>query len=455
MTTVLTRANRPLPKKTIIAGALGNFVEWYDAIVFAYAAAAIGQIFYGNASTSVQLVASFSTFAVTYAVRPFSGIVLGIIADKIGRKNVLMFTVLLMGAATTTIGLLPGYDAIGILAPILLILCRVGQGIAAGGELMGAVTFVMEHVPAERRASGISLIQLGTGMAYPVAFAFSFALMNIGGGEWFNGSGWRWLFLSSAPLALVALYIRSLLTETPVFAALKESGEHTQRPGQEVLRVHKTKILALTLLGFVFMGNSILFLAYLPTYLRGREIDQNAVSVVIAATFLLFALCIPVWGLVLDRVKRHHFRVGSTAAYTLALIPSYLLITSNSIPAIAVGMSVLAVLLASLYAMFPLVAAEAMPPAVRTTGGNVAYNIGTAVIMGPVVLVAMQMVHWFGPVGPAFYGALLGVISVSAALIWRRHLDPDASFALQEAQSTLPEAAVDPDSPRQESLSTV
>lgn len=441
MTATAVRPHRALPKKTIVAGALGNFVEWYDAIVFAYAATAIGHIFYGNASEAVQLVASFSTFAVTYAVRPFSGIALGIIADKIGRKNVLMFTVLLMGAATTTIGLLPGYDSIGIMAPILLILCRVAQGIAAGGELMGAVTFVMEHVPAERRGFGISLIQMGTGMAYPVAFAFSFALMNTGGNEWFNDSGWRWLFLSSAPLALVALYIRSLLTETPVFAAIKAAGEDARHPGKEILQVHKTKILAVTLLGFVFMGNCILFLAYLPTYLRGRQLDQSSVSVVIAVTFLLFALCIPVWGMVIDRIKRHFSRLGSTLAYTCALIPCYLLITSDSIPAIALGMSVLAILLASLYAMFPLVAAEAMPPAVRATGGNMAYNIGTAVIMGPVVLVAIQLVQWFGPVAPAYYGTLLGLISVAAALIWRRHLEPDASFA-QEEESRLKRESV-------------
>ena len=422
------KTNRALPRKTIIAGALGNFVEWYDAIVFAYAAAAIGHIFYGNASEPVQLVASFSTFAVTYVVRPFSGITLGIISDIIGRKNVLMFTVLLMGAATTTIGLLPGYDSIGIMAPILLILCRVAQGIAAGGELMGSVTFVMEHVPAERRGLGISLIQMGTGLAYPVAFAFSYLLMNAGGNGWFNDGGWRWLFLSSAPLALVALYIRSLLTETPVFSAIKETGESSRHPGKEILRVHKTKIVAVAVLGFVFSGNGILFLAYLPNYLRGRQIDQNAVSAVIAATFLLLALCIPIWGMVIDRIKRRYSRLGSTLAYTCALIPSYLLITSNSIPAIALGMAVLAVLLAFLYAMFPLVAAEAMPPAVRGTGGNMAFNIGSALIMGPVVLIALQLVQWFGPVGPAYYGTFLGLMSVAAAVLGHRHLEPDSSF---------------------------
>ena len=429
MSIVLDKTRKPLPRKTVIAAAVGNFVEWYDAIVFAYAAAAIGNVFYGDASPAIQLVAAFSTFAVTYAVRPLGGIILGIIGDKIGRKKVLTFTILLMGAGTTAIGLLPGYDTIGILAPILLIVCRVIQGIGAGGELMSAVTFVMEHVPNDRRGFGVSLIQFGTGLAYPAAFVVSFALMQFGGSDWFNETGWRWLFLSSAPLALVALYIRSALPESPVFASVKETGENLRNPGKEVLKVHKVKMCAVLLFGAVFMGNSILFLAYVPTYLRGRtDISPATVSVITLVAFVLFAVSIPFRGVVLDRIGRHRSRLGFVTAFTVALIPSYWLISQSNTAAILAGMCTIAVLLGSLYPMYPLVAAEAMPPAVRTTGSNTAYNVGVAVIMGPIVVIALQLTEWFGPVAPAYYGAFLGVISIAAALIWRKRLEPDTSF---------------------------
>ncbi|MGO1699216.1 MAG: MFS transporter [Micrococcaceae bacterium] len=441
MSIARTQTNRlPLPRKTVTAGAIGNFVEWYDAIIFAYAAAAIGGVFYGGASPAVQLVAAFSTFAVTYLVRPLGGIILGIIGDRIGRKKILVFTIILMGAGTTCIGLLPGYDTLGVLAPILLILCRIVQGIGAGGELMAAVTYVMEHVPRERRGTGVSLIQFGTGIAYPAAFTFSFVLMQFGGDGWFNEVGWRWLFLSSAPLALVALYIRSSLTESPVFDSVKQEGQDHKNPGREALRVHKKRMLAILLFGLAFMGNSILFLAYVPTYLRGRsDVSFTDVSVITLIAFVLFAVSIPFWGLVLDKVNRHVSRIVLTAAFTIALIPCFWLFAQSSVVSIAVGMSILAILLGALYPMFPLVAAEAMPPAVRTTGSNTAYNIGVAVIMGPMVVIALQLAEWWGPVAPAFYGTILGVISIIAGVIWSKELDPhvDTPVTSPELELTL------------------
>lgn len=139
--------SQKLPRSAVASATIGNFIEWYDLAIYAYTAAAIGKTFFVGLDPSLQLIVSFAVFALTYLVRPIAGMVLGIIGDRLGRKNLLVFTIVIMGCATIAIGLLPGYSQWGAIATFLLLFFRVLQGIGASGEFMGAATFVIEHSP--------------------------------------------------------------------------------------------------------------------------------------------------------------------------------------------------------------------------------------------------------------------------------------------------------------------
>ncbi|MDV8071504.1 MFS transporter, partial [Rhodococcus sp. IEGM 1366] len=202
-------------RRVVISGAIGNFVEWYDLAIYAYATVAISKAFFPAGDSQFAIIATFFMFAVTYAVRPISGIFMGTLGDRLGRKKLLVFSILLMAAGTTTIGLIPDYATIGILAPILLFVCRAAQGVAAGGEFVGAATYVYEYAPPRRRGLLLGLIQMGTGLCYPAAAAVAFLLAQWFGDEAFIDGVWRVMFLLSAPLALVAVFIRMRLAESP------------------------------------------------------------------------------------------------------------------------------------------------------------------------------------------------------------------------------------------------
>lgn len=202
-------------KKVICAAAVGNFVEWFDFAVYGFLATAIAQQFFPSGDATTGLLKTFAVFAVAFAFRPLGGIVFGMLGDRIGRKKVLAMTILLMAGATTLIGLLPTYAAIGIAAPILLTLIRCAQGFSAGGEYAGACAYLMEHAPRTQRAWYGSFIPVSTFSAFACAAVMAYALDASLSPEAMANWGWRVPFLIAAPLGLVGLYLRWRLDETP------------------------------------------------------------------------------------------------------------------------------------------------------------------------------------------------------------------------------------------------
>lgn len=209
-------------KKVICAAAVGNFVEWFDFAVYGFLATAIAQQFFPSSDATTGLLKTFAVFAVAFAFRPLGGIVFGMLGDRIGRKRVLAMTILLMAGATTLIGLLPTYAAIGIAAPIMLTLIRCAQGFSAGGEYAGACAYLMEHAPRTQRAWYGSFIPVSTFSAFACAAVMAYALDASLSPEAMASWGWRVPFLIAAPLGLVGLYLRWRLDETPAFQAVKQ-----------------------------------------------------------------------------------------------------------------------------------------------------------------------------------------------------------------------------------------
>src|SRR5687768_13647573 len=220
--------------KVITASAVGTMIEWYDFYIFGSLAVTISPLFYPEGNDTWALIAYLSTFAVGFVVRPFGALFFGRIGDLVGRKYAFLVTLLLMGGATAAVGFLPTYSQIGILAPILLLLIRVLQGLALGGEYGGAAVYVAEHVPDKQRGFYTSFIQITASLGLLISLAVYIGLQNSMSAESFSAdsftAGWRIPFIISIFLVAVSLYVRLKMEESPIFLHIKSTGMSSARP---------------------------------------------------------------------------------------------------------------------------------------------------------------------------------------------------------------------------------
>jgi MFS family permease len=208
----------------ISASSVGTMIEWYDFYIFGSLATVISPLFYPQGNNTIALIAYLSTFAVGFVVRPFGALFFGRIGDLVGRKYAFLVTLLIMGGATALIGFLPTYATIGIAAPIILLVIRVLQGLALGGEYGGAAVYVAEHVPDERRGFYTSFIQITATLGLFISLVVILLIQNIMTREAFTSWGWRLPFIVSIVLVAVSLYIRLRLKESPIFQHIKSTG---------------------------------------------------------------------------------------------------------------------------------------------------------------------------------------------------------------------------------------
>src|ERR1044071_4774484 len=216
--------------KVIAASAVGTMIEWYDFYIFGSLATVISPLFYPSGNDTLALIAYLSTFAVGFVVRPFGALFFGRIGDLVGRKYAFLVTLLIMGGATAAIGFLPTNATIGIAAPIMLLLIRVLQGLALGGEYGGAAVYVAEHVPDERRGFYTSFIQITASLGLFVSLLVSIVVQNSMSPAAFSAWGWRLPFILSIFLVGISLYIRLRMKESPIFSQIKSAGMTSSRP---------------------------------------------------------------------------------------------------------------------------------------------------------------------------------------------------------------------------------
>jgi len=265
-------------KRAVKAAALGNAMEWYDFGIFAYLASTIGRVFFPSGSDTTELLSSFATFAVAFAVRPIGGMVLGPLGDRIGRKKILSLTMLLMAAGTFCIGLIPSYHSIGVWSPILLIVLRMVQGFSTGGEYGGASTFIAEYAPDKRRGYFGSFLEMGTLAGYVGAAGLVTLLTALLSDHSLDSWGWRIPYLVGGPLGMVGLYLRLKLDETPAFQKLEAENVRASDAADPVETTAKgdlanifrrywpTLILCIALVG-AYNITDYMLLSYMPTYL--------------------------------------------------------------------------------------------------------------------------------------------------------------------------------------------
>lgn len=289
--------------RTAVAVGIGNFMEWFDFAIYGFFAVLIGQMFFpANADPIVASLSSLSVFAVGFLMRPLGAFILGPIGDKYGRRTSLVASVMIMGAATFLMGLLPSYATIGIAAPILLVLLRCVQGLAAGGEWSGSAAYLVESAPDHRRGLFASLISGTAALAFIVGSFVALWINSALDPEAVAAWGWRIPFLLALPMALIGLYIRLKLGDTPVFTALKANHQVAESPLKA--SGNKKNIYAI-LLTFAFSSVSGLGIYYLATYMNNHFTTALGVERVNALLFsgiglLLYLLMCP--------HRRNHFR---------------------------------------------------------------------------------------------------------------------------------------------------
>ncbi len=313
--------------QVITASAAGTVIEWYDFYIFGALAATISPMFYPPGNDLLALIAYLSTFAVGFIVRPFGAVFFGRIGDLVGRKYAFLVTLLIMGGATAVIGVLPTYHQIGYVAPALLILIRILQGLALGGEYGGAAIYVAEHVPDNKRGFYTSFIQITASLGLFVSIAVILAVQWTMSPEAFKAWGWRVPFLLSILLVGLSLYIRLRMKESPIFSHLKSEGKTSTTPIKDSLgTLEAWKRIGLTLFGatagqgVVWYTGQFYAMFYLQTVLK---LPTKTSYIVIAVALALAMPLFVVFGALSDRIGRKRLMMAGCLIAALTYYPIY------------------------------------------------------------------------------------------------------------------------------------
>ncbi|MGV0719479.1 MFS transporter [Mycolicibacterium elephantis] len=371
-------------RKAIAGSAIGNATEWFDYGLYAYGVGYISAaIFPGDGATATLL--ALMTFAVSFLMRPLGGFIWGPLGDRLGRRQVLAITILLMAGATFCVGLIPSYAVIGMWAPTLMVVLRMVQGFSTGGEYGGAATFMAEYAPARRRGMLGSFLEFGTLAGFSLGALMMLGFSLVLTEDQMNVWGWRLPFLVAAPLGLVGLYLRTRLEETPIFKELESTDKREKTIGAEykdLLVRYWGPILRLG--GLVVALNVVNYtmLSYMPTYLEtsiGLSSDMSLVVPIIGMLSMLVFL--PFAGLLSDRIGRKPLWWVSLTGLLVAVVPMFMLMSTGVVGAV-IAFAILGLLyvpqLATISATFPAM----FPTQVRYAGFAIAYNVSTSLFGG-------------------------------------------------------------------------
>jgi metabolite-proton symporter len=418
------------PSTTHIAFAsfIGTAIEFYDFYIYAMAAAlVIGQVFFPASDPATQSLNAFLTFGIAFIARPVGAIVFGHFGDKIGRKTTLAASLLLMGVSTLLIGLLPGYEVLGIWAPILLCILRFGQGLGLGGEWGGAALLATEHAPKDKRAWFGMFPQLGPSVGFLLATLSYLALSVWLSDAQFKAWGWRLPFIASALLVGVGLYIRFKLTETPAFAtALKQNKTHAV-PIKPLLKTHLRPVLlgalAMVVCYNLFYTATVFCLSYGTTHLG---ITRSDFLGMLCIAILLMTIATPLSAKLSDVWGRRPVLLISSALAVLAGFTLSPLLASGSVVQVTIFLSLALFLMGATFAPMGAYLPEQFPVAVRYTGAGLAYQLGgiLGASMAPYISQLLVSAGGLGWVGA--YVSFAAAVSFVAVLLlgetWRSEL---------------------------------
>ncbi|MFE3002884.1 MFS transporter [Nocardia sp. NPDC059246] len=400
-------------RKVLVAAGIGNFVEWYDSGLYALFATTIATVFFPKSDPTAALMSTFAIFALGYVTRPLGGVVFGHLGDRYGRRFTLLLSVMLMSAGTVAMGMLPSYAQIGIAAPVLLVLCRLVQSFSAGGEYTGSNIFVIEHAPSGRRGLYASISPAVSYTPVVVGVLVAEVMTSTTTPEQLTAWGWRVPFLAAAPLALVGLYLRWRVDESPEFAALRAQGKLESAPLKQAFKVAKGPMLiligwAMAYAVAVFLLGTFI-LSYLTVTVKFSKTESLTVQLVFALVVMVaFVLA----GYGIDRVGLKRMAVASALALGAWAVPTFILLQHASVLTASLVVAVCAVFFGGLGSTTVLAAVDLFPARIRASASGMAYNVCLLAFGSTAPYVATWLISEGNRLAPGYY--LAGVCAVAA-----------------------------------------
>lgn len=411
--TASTRTEAQHKTKAVLASAIGNLMEWYDFGIYGYFAPILSTLFFPAKDQLTSLLITFAVFGVGFVIRPLGGFLFGHYGDKLGRKNALSITMIMMGIATFLVGLLPTYAQIGIWAPIVLTLCRLVQGFSAGGEWIGGTSFIVEYATDKNRGF------IGSWQMFSVGFGL---LVGSSMGAFVSGElshealytwGWRLPFILGIVIALVGFYLRLKIEETPRFKEVETSEGTSQSPLIETLKQYPRETILC--LGFSINWTVSYYVAlnYLPTYVS-KIVNFPLAQTMLSNTIglVVFLVLTPIMGALSDRVGRKPLLLASCAGFTLLSYPMFILLNKATFTSILTAQIVFAVLEALFSGPGAAALAEIFPTKIRYSALSIGYNLSVVVFggMAPFICTYLIMATKH-TMAPSFYVIAGGVVS--------------------------------------------
>ncbi|WP_433800877.1 MFS transporter [Actinomycetospora sp. CA-084318] len=428
-----------VPRRVAAASLVGTTIEWFDFFIYGTAAALVfNKVFFPSIDPALGTIAALGTFASGFVARPIGGALFAHFGDRVGRKPMLVYSLLLMGAATVGIGLLPGYATIGVLAPVLLVALRFCQGLGVGGEWGGAALMAVENAPDHRRGFYGSWPQVGVPLGLVLGTG-SFLILDLTVSDAaFQAWGWRIPFLASALLILVGMWIRVTVAESPVFRADAERREASRLPVLEVLREHP-RIILLAAGSFLatnatFYVSSVWLVSYATTELGYER------STILGANTFLSASDIPMillLGLLSDRVGRRPLFLVGMAVLVVAAVPYFLLVGTGNIGLFILGGLVVQACRSAVYGPQSAYFAEQFPTHLRYSGASLAYQLAS-ILGGIAPAICGLLVLWTGSLmSVAAYVAGMALVSLVCSWAMSETLSRDLVSAPDAGSTTV------------------
>ena len=425
-------------RRVVMSALVGATIEWYDFFLYGVVAGIVFNKHYFPAGDPVvATLLAYTTFAVGFVTRPLGGILFGHFGDRIGRKTMLIMTLMIMGIATFLIGLVPTYEQIGVAAPLLLLLLRVLQGIGLGGEWGGAVLMAYEYAPPEKRGFYASLPQIGLAIGLMLASGVVALLSSLLTDVQFLAWGWRVAFLISAAMVGVGIYIRLNVQETPEFAAVKARNAELRIPFADMIKRYPGNVLkgmgARYIDGVFFNVFAVFIIGYLAGTIKISRTDA-LLGVMIAAFVMIFT--IPMFGRLSDRIGRPKVYFWGSLVTAFASFPAFWLITNSGGNVFLIWIAIIVpfgILYAAIYGPEAALFCDLFDARVRYTGISFVYQLSGIFASGITPIVATALLKSGGgqPWQIAWYVVFAGVVSaISAALIGRAAARPTVREAM-------------------------
>lgn len=380
-----------LRRRAAFSSLLGTTIEYYDFILYGTMAAVVfGPLFFPGSNPALSTIASFGTLAAGYVARPLGGVIFGHFGDRLGRKSMLMITMVMMGTSSALIGLLPTYHTIGAAAPVLLVLLRVVQGIAVGGEWGGAALMVVEHAEAGRRGRWAGIMQLGTPFGFLLSTAAVAVVTQLPKSE-FTTWGWRVPFLLSAALLVLGLYVRRRVAESPVFDAAQD---RPSTPALEVLRQPRPVALAV-IAGIAPFALTALTSSHIIAYATGIGYAVGDVMRSLLFVVVVSIVAIPLCAALSDRLGRRRVMMTGAIGAILFAFPLYALINTHSLWTMTAGLMFAQLLQNAMYAPLTPLLSEMFPTRIRYSGVSIAYQSAALIGAGFTPMIAASLLAAF------------------------------------------------------------